>query len=102
MCNVFITFCSGAAGGNGVCWVCRLALGIPCSVQECSPAVGQMNSFYSVGKVFTAEFLLLPLRSLTGIEEYIEIYHPQRRNSQEKYPLNTPMSLPNLNIKGAI
>lgn len=102
MCNVFITFCSAAAGGNGVCWVCRLALGIPCSVLECSPAVGQMNSLYSVGKVFTAELLLLPFCSLTGIEECIEIYHPQRRNPQEKYPLNTPMSLPNLNIKGAI
>lgn len=103
MCNVFITFCSGAAGGSGACRVCRLALWIPCSEQECSPAVGQINSLYSVGKVFTAELLLLPLHSLTSTEDCTEllsssvvIEYFQRRNSQDKYPLNTRMSLPNL------
>lgn len=109
MCNVFITFCSGAAGGNGACRVCRLALWIPCSAQECSPAVGQINSLYTVGKVFTAELLLLPLHSLTSTEDCTQLLpssvvteYFQRRNSQEKYPLNTLMALPNLNVKAAI
>lgn len=94
MCNVFLTFCSGAAGGSGACRICRLVPGLPCSAQECSPAVGQINSLYSMGKVFTAELLLLPLHSLTSTEDCTEhlpssvvIKYSEKRNSQEKYSL---------------